>query len=53
MYYVVDRGGILRHRIAGPIAPEKLQALLAPLLAEPAPSERVAQHGGPAPKASR
>jgi peroxiredoxin len=52
MYYVVDRGGILRHRIAGPIAPEKLQALLAPLLAEPAPSERVAQHGV-APKAQR
>jgi peroxiredoxin len=52
MYYVVDRGGILRHRIAGPVAPEKLQALLEPLLAAPVPSERVAQHG-PAAKESR
>jgi peroxiredoxin len=52
MYYVVDRGGILRHRIAGPIAPEALQALLRPLLAAPVPTERVAQHG-PAAKGSR
>jgi peroxiredoxin len=52
MYYVVDRSGILRHRVAGPIAPEQLQALLKPLLAESAPSERVAQHG-PAAKGSR
>jgi alkyl hydroperoxide reductase subunit AhpC len=37
MFYVVDRGGILRHRIAGPIGPEKLEALLQPLLAAPAP----------------
>jgi peroxiredoxin len=52
MYYLVDRSGVLRHRIAGPIAPEQLQALLKPLLAEPAPSERVAQHG-PAAKGPR
>lgn len=44
-YYVVDRAGVLRHRISGTIAPEKLAALLEPLLAEPAPSERFAHHG--------
>jgi peroxiredoxin len=37
MFYIVDRGGTLRHRIAGPIGPEKLAALVLPLLAEPVP----------------
>jgi len=44
MFYVVDRQGVLRHRIAGPIAPEKLEAMLKPLLAEPPPGSRVAKH---------
>lgn len=43
-YYIVDRQGVLRHRVAGPMAPEKLAALLKPLLAEAPPSERVARH---------
>lgn len=44
MYYVVDRQGVLRHRIAGPVGPERLDALLKPLLAEPAPpSQSVAR----------
>jgi peroxiredoxin len=44
MYYIVDRQGVLRHRVAGTLGPEKLEALLKPLLAEPPPSERVARH---------
>jgi len=44
MYYIVDRQGILRHRVAGPVAPDKLEVLLKPLLAEVPPSERVARH---------
>jgi len=44
MFYVVDRQGVLRHRIAGPISPEKLEAILKPLLAEPPPGSRVAKH---------
>jgi peroxiredoxin len=44
-YYIVDRGGVLRHRISGTIAPDKLAELLKPLLAEQAPSERFAQQG--------
>jgi peroxiredoxin len=44
MYYIVDRRGVLRHRIAGPVAPDKLETLLKPLLAEAPPSERVARH---------
>lgn len=44
MYYVVDRRGVLRHRVAGTIAPDKLAALLNSLLAEAPPSERVAGH---------
>ena len=44
MYYIVDRQGVLRHRVAGPIAPDKLEALLKPLLADAPPSERVARH---------
>lgn len=43
MFYVVDRQGVLRHRIAGPIAADKLEALLNPLLAEPPPGSRVAK----------
>jgi peroxiredoxin len=43
MYYIVDRNGVLRHRIAGTLAPEKLDALLTPLIAEPPPSERFAR----------
>lgn len=37
MYYLVDRQGVLRHRIAGPVGPERLDALLKPLLAQPVP----------------
>ncbi len=33
-FYIVDRQGILRHRIAGTVDPEKLESLLKPLLAE-------------------
>jgi thiol-disulfide isomerase/thioredoxin len=43
MFYIVDRHGILRHRIAGTVGPEKLEALLRPLLAEEAPAARVAK----------
>jgi thiol-disulfide isomerase/thioredoxin len=41
-FYIVDRQGLLRHRIAGPIPIEKLEALLRPLLAEPPPASRMA-----------
>ena len=34
-FYIIDRQGILRHRIAGIVGYEKLEALLKPLLAEP------------------
>jgi thiol-disulfide isomerase/thioredoxin len=44
MFYVIDRQGVLRHRIAGPISPEKLEQLLTPLLAESPPASRVAKH---------
>jgi thiol-disulfide isomerase/thioredoxin len=44
MFYVIDRQGVLRHRIAGSIAPEKLEQLLTPLLAESPPASRVAKH---------
>jgi hypothetical protein len=43
MFYVVDRHGVLRHRIAGPIAADKLEAILKPLLAEAPPASRVAK----------
>jgi peroxiredoxin len=43
MFYIVDRQGTLRHRVAGTIGPEKLEALLKPLLAEPVPAARVAK----------
>ena len=43
MFYIVDRQGTLRHRVAGTIGPEKLEALLKPLLAEPVPAPRVAK----------
>jgi thiol-disulfide isomerase/thioredoxin len=41
-FYIVDRQGLLRHRIAGPIPFEKLEALLRPLLAEAPPASRMA-----------
>jgi thiol-disulfide isomerase/thioredoxin len=37
-FYIVDRQGVLRHRIAGAIEREKLEALLGQLLAEQPPS---------------
>jgi len=43
MYYIVDRQGTLRHRVAGTIGTEKLEALLKPLLAEPPPAASVAK----------
>lgn len=42
-YYLVDRQGVLRQRIAGPAGPERLDALLRPLLAQP-PSQSTARH---------
>lgn len=42
-YYLVDRQGVLRHRIAGPAGPERLDALLRSLLAQP-PSQSTARH---------
>jgi peroxiredoxin len=44
MYYIADRQGVLRHRVAGTLGSEELAALLRPLLAEAPPSERVARH---------
>jgi peroxiredoxin len=44
MYYIVDRHGVLRHRVAGTLGSEELAALLKPLLAEAPPSESVARH---------
>ncbi len=43
MFYIVDRQGVLRHRIAGTIPVEKLEALLRTLLAEPPPGSSVAK----------
>ena len=43
MFYIVDRQGTLRYRVAGPIGPEKLAALLKPLLAERAPAASIAK----------
>jgi peroxiredoxin len=43
MFYIIDRQGTLRHRVAGTIGPEQLEALLKPLLAEPVPAARVAK----------
>jgi len=43
MFYIVDRQGTLRHRVAGTIGTERLEALLQPLLAEPPPTARVAK----------
>jgi thiol-disulfide isomerase/thioredoxin len=37
-FYIVDRHGVLRHRIAGAVEREKFEALLRPLLAEPPPA---------------
>jgi cytochrome c biogenesis protein CcmG, thiol:disulfide interchange protein DsbE len=44
MYYIVDRQGVLRHRVAGTLGSAELAALLKPLLAEAPPSESVARH---------
>ncbi|MGE5792042.1 MAG: TlpA family protein disulfide reductase [Bacteroidota bacterium] len=43
MFYIVDRQGTLRYRVAGPIGPEKLAELLKPLLAEPPPAASIAK----------
>jgi len=43
MYYIVDRHGTLRYRIAGPVGPEKLAELVKRLLAEPPPAASVAK----------
>jgi cytochrome c biogenesis protein CcmG, thiol:disulfide interchange protein DsbE len=43
MFYIVDRQGTLRYRVAGTVGPEKLEALLKPLLAEPPPAASVAK----------
>lgn len=43
MFYIVDRQGTLRYRVAGPVGPEKLEALLKPLIAEPPPAASVAK----------
>jgi thiol-disulfide isomerase/thioredoxin len=44
MFYIVDRHGVLRHRIAGTASPGRLDALLKPLLDEQPPEARVAKH---------
>jgi len=43
MFYIVDRHGVLRHRIAGTVDPDKLESLVKPLVAEQ-PAARVAKH---------
>jgi cytochrome c biogenesis protein CcmG/thiol:disulfide interchange protein DsbE len=43
MFYVIDRQGVLRHRIAGAVGPDKLEALVKALVAEPS-AARVAKH---------
>jgi len=43
MFYIVDRQGVLRHRIAGTVDPDKLESLVKPLVAEQ-PAARVAKH---------
>ena len=43
MFYVVDRQGTLRYRVAGPVGPEKLEALLKPLIAERPPEASIAK----------
>jgi hypothetical protein len=43
MFYIVDRHGTLRYRVAGTMGVEKLETLLKPLLAEPGPAARVAK----------
>lgn len=34
LYYVIDRRGVVRHRLAGPIGAEKLESVVRPLLDE-------------------
>jgi hypothetical protein len=36
-YLLIDRGGAVRERVAGPLDPAKLRAKVAALLAEPPP----------------
>jgi cytochrome c biogenesis protein CcmG, thiol:disulfide interchange protein DsbE len=43
MFYIVDRQGTLRYRVAGTVGPEKLEALVKPLLAERAPAASIAK----------
>jgi thiol-disulfide isomerase/thioredoxin len=43
MFYIVDRHGTLKYRVAGPVGPEKLEALLKPLLAERPPEASIAK----------
>ena len=43
MFYIVDRHGTLKHRVAGPVGPEKLEALLKPLIAERPPEASIAK----------
>jgi len=43
MFYIVDRQGVLRHRVAGTLGPEQLDELLQPLLAEQPTAPRVAK----------
>jgi cytochrome c biogenesis protein CcmG/thiol:disulfide interchange protein DsbE len=35
LYYVIDRKGIVRERISGPVGPERLEKILGPLLDQP------------------
>ena len=43
MFYIVDRQGTLKHRVAGTVGPDKLEALLRPLLAESPPTVPIAK----------
>ncbi|HTO48378.1 MAG TPA: TlpA disulfide reductase family protein [Burkholderiales bacterium] len=43
MFYIVDRQGTLRYRVAGPVGSEKLEALLKPLIAERPPGASIAK----------
>ena len=43
MFYIVDRQGTLKYRVAGPVGTEKLEALLKPLIAERASGPSIAK----------
>ena len=43
MFYIVDRQGTLKYRVAGPVGAEKLETFLKPLLAERAPEASIAK----------